>query len=124
MRPAPAQRRRQSTTLWDFLTFERMMTGPVIHLIYWAGLGMIAIVGFGVVGAGVGLGMRDEGVAGWLLAIGVLVAGLLMVGAFALIWRGACEFFVAIFRISDDLRALRRSDEAKVIEAAAKASKE
>ena len=73
MRPAPAQPRRQST-LWDFLTFERMMTGPVIHLIYWAGLGMIAIVGFGVVGAGVGLGMRDEGVAGWLLAIAVLVA--------------------------------------------------
>jgi hypothetical protein len=122
MRPASTKRQR-STTLWDFLTFERMMTGPVIHLIYWAALGMIAIVGFGVVGAGVGLGMRDEGVAGWLLAVGVLVAGLLMVGAFALIWRGTCEFFVAIFRISDDLRALRRSDEAKVIEAA-KASKD
>ena len=123
MRPAPAQRRRQSP-LWDFLTFERMMTGPVIHMIYWAGLGMIAIIGFGVVGAGVGLGMRDEGVAGWLLAIGVLVAGLLMVGAFALIWRGTCEFFVAIFRISDDLRALRRSDEAKVLEAAKKTAKD
>ena len=123
MRPAPAKRPR-STTLWDFLTFERMMTGPVIHLIYWAGLGMIAIIGFGVVGAGVGLGMRDEGVAGWLLAIGVLVAGLLMVGAFALIWRGTCEFFVAIFRISDDLRALRRSDEAKVLEAAKKTAKD
>ena len=115
MRPAPAQRHRQSS-LWAFLTFERMMTGPVIHLIYWAGLGMIAIVGFGIVGAGVGLGIRDEGVAGWLLAIGVLVAGLLVVGAFALIWRGTCEFYVAIFRISDDLRALRRSDEAKVAE--------
>ena len=117
MRPAPAKRPR-STTLWDFLTFERMMTGPVIHLIYWAGLGMIAIIGFGVVGAGVGLGMRDEGVAGWLLAI------VLMVGAFALIWRGTCEFFVAIFRISDDLRALRRSDEAKVLEAAKKTAKD
>ena len=113
MPPAPAQRRRPST-LWDFLTFERMMTGPVIHLIYWAGLGMIAIVGFGVVGAGVGLGMRDEGVAGWLLGVGVLVAGLRMVGAFALIWRGTCEFFVAILRISDDLRALRQSDEVKL----------
>ena len=68
----------------------------------------------GVVGAGVGLGMRDEGIAGWLLGIGVLVAGLLMVGAFALIWRGTCEFYVAIFRISDDLRALRQSDEVKL----------
>ena len=123
MRPAPAQRPRPST-LWDFLTFERMMTGPVIHLIYWAGVGMIALVGFGVVGAGVGLGMRDEGVAGWLLAIAVLVAGLLMVGAFALIWRGTCEFYVAIFRISDDLRALRRSDEAKVAELIKKPAKD
>ena len=123
MRPATTLRRPPSL-LWDLLTFERMMTGPVIHLIYWAGLGMIAIVGFGVVGAGVGLGMRDEGVAGWLLAIGVLVGGLLMVGAFALIWRGTCEFYVAVFRISDDLRALRRSDEAKVAEAAKKPAKE
>jgi hypothetical protein len=46
------------------------------------------------------------------------VAGLLMVGAFAMIWRGMCEFFVAIFRISDDLRALRKSDEAKLAEMA------
>jgi hypothetical protein len=102
MRPASTQRRNRSF-LWDFLTFERMMTGPVIHLIYWAGLG---------------LGLRDEGVSGWLLGVAVAVAGLLMVGAFAMIWRGMCEFFVAIFRISDDLRALRKSDEAKLAEMA------
>ena len=27
----------------------------------------------------------------------------------ALLWRALCEFYVAIFRISDDLRALRES---------------
>ena len=27
----------------------------------------------------------------------------------ALLWRAMCEFFVAVFRISDDLHALRRS---------------
>jgi hypothetical protein len=117
MRPASTQRRNRSV-LWDFLTFERMMTGPVIHLIYWAGLGMIAIIGFGFVGTGVGLGLRDDGISGWLLGVAVAVAGLLMVGAFAMIWRGMCEFFVAIFRISDDLRALRKSDEVKLAEMA------
>ena len=117
MRPASTQRRNRSF-LWDFLTFERMMTGPVIHLIYWAGLGMIAIIGFGFVGTGVGLGLRVDGISGWLLGVAVAVAGLLMVGAFAMIWRGMCEFFVAIFRISDDLRALRKSDEAKLAEMA------
>jgi hypothetical protein len=29
--------------------------------------------------------------------------------ALALLWRAMCEFFVAVFRISDDLHALRRS---------------
>ena len=24
--------------MWDVLTFERMITGPVIHLVYWAGM--------------------------------------------------------------------------------------
>jgi hypothetical protein len=111
---SPSTKRPRRSFLWDLLTFERMVTGPILHLVYWAGLGMIAIVGFGVVGAGVGLGVRDEGWAGWLLAFGVLVAGLLFVGALALIWRGTCEFYVAVFRISDDLRALRRNDDARL----------
>jgi hypothetical protein len=35
------------------------------------------------------------------------VVGALVVLALALLWRAACEFFVAVFRISDDLHALR-----------------
>ena len=31
--------------LWDLLTFERLMTNSVVHLIYWAGLGLIALAG-------------------------------------------------------------------------------
>ena len=27
-----------SALLWDLLTFEKLMTNQVIHLIYWAGL--------------------------------------------------------------------------------------
>lgn len=95
--------------LWDLLTFDRLMTGPVIHLIYWCGLGLIALVGFGVVGAAVGVAIRGGAWEGLLLAAPVLVAGLLMIGVFALLWRGACEFFLAIFRIADDLQALREA---------------
>jgi len=29
--------------LMDLLTLDRLMTGPLIHLIYWAGLGLLAI---------------------------------------------------------------------------------
>lgn len=98
--------------VWDLLTFDRLMTGPLVHLIYWAGLGLIALVGFGVVGATVGITARGGEVMGLLLALVLLVAGLLGVTVMALIWRGICEFFVAVFQISDDLRALRAAQEA------------
>ena len=93
---------------WDMLTFDRLLTGPVVHVIYWCGLGLIALAGFGVVGAAVGLSIRGEGVEK-LIALPALVAGALVVLGLALLWRAMCEFYVAIFRISDDLRALRES---------------
>ena len=43
----------------------------------------------------------------------LVVAGLLVAGAMALLWRAFCEFYVAIFRISDDLRALRQQADAE-----------
>ena len=33
---------------WDILTCDRLMTGPVVHLSYWCGLGLISLTGFGV----------------------------------------------------------------------------
>jgi hypothetical protein len=106
---------RSHSLIWDVLTFETLMTGQVVHLIYWAGLGFVALLGFSAVGAGVGLTIRGVVARDWtsvLIAIPVMVGGLLLVIALALIWRGVCEFYVAVFRISDDLRALRRSEEA------------
>jgi len=96
--------------LWALLSFERLITGPVIHLVYWAGLGVIIIAAFSVIGASIGVAWRE---GGWaiLLAIPVLVLGLLIVFAAGLLWRAFCEFYVAIFRIGDDLAALRRAAE-------------
>jgi hypothetical protein len=97
--------------VWSILTFERLVTGPVIHLVYWAGLGVIIIAAFSVVGASVGVALREGSWAAVLLAIPVLVGGLLAVGAAGLVWRAMCEFYVAIFRIGDDLAALRHAVE-------------
>ena len=99
--------------IWELLTFERMITGPVIHIVYWAGLGVIVIAAFSVVGASIGVALREGSWAAILLAIPVLVVGLLSVGAMGLIWRAFCEFYVTIFKISDDLAALRRAAEAE-----------
>jgi hypothetical protein len=105
---------------WDLLTFDRLMTGPVIHLIYWCGLGLIALLGFGVIGAAVGVAIRGGAFEGVLLAIPVLVGGVLTITALALLWRGACEFYMAVFRIADDLRVLREAAERRAARAQAR----
>ena len=102
-----------SALLWDMLTFEKLMTSQVIHLIYWAGLGMIAVGVFGFIGAAVGVAIRDPFPFGLLLAIPVVVLGLLAMGALLLLWRSFCEFYVAFFKISDDLGVLRADVEAE-----------
>ena len=53
-----------------------------------------------------------QGAAEKLIAVPALVAGALVVLIMALLWRALCEFYVAIFRISDDLRALREAGDA------------
>jgi hypothetical protein len=111
-RPATLAKGPGAALFWDLLTFERLMTGPVIHLIYWAGLGVVSLVGFGAIGAAVGVALREPSLASVLLAIPVLVAGLLVVAALILLWRSFCELYVAIFRLSDDLHALRQAADA------------
>ncbi len=99
--------------LWDLLTFERLMTNSVVHLIYWAGLALIVLAAFGTIGAAVGVALREASWLGALLAIPVLIGGLLVICALVLIWRSFCEFYVAVFKISEDLSALRRDVEAE-----------
>jgi hypothetical protein len=99
--------------LWDMLTFDRLISGPLIHLIYWAGLGVIVLGAFGAIGAAVGVALNDDDILGKLLALPVSVAGLLVCLALALLWRSFCEFYVAVFRISEDLRAIRRVADAE-----------
>ena len=98
---------------WDLLTFEKLMTSQVIHLIYWAGLALISFGALGAIGAAVGVAIRDPFPFGVLLAIPVVVGGLLVMSALVLLWRSFCEFYVAIFKISEDLAILRADVEAE-----------
>ena len=92
---------------WNFITFDRLMTGPVIHLIYWAGLALLVLGGFSIVGGAVGVALREPDIWKWFLAVPVMVAGFLVLAVAALLWRSLCEFYVAVFRIADDLRVMR-----------------
>lgn len=96
----------------NLMTFDRLLTRPVIHLIYWAGLALVALGLFAVLGGAVGIAMREEMPWGIFLAVPFLIGGLLFLTAALLLWRSFCEFYIAIFRIADDLKALRAAAEA------------
>lgn len=99
--------RRRRGVVFDLLSFDRLLTGPLIHLIYWGGLGLVLLSGFGFVGGAVGLALRNLNLEALLLAIPAVVAALIVMGVVALLWRAACEFFLAVFSIAEDLHALR-----------------
>ena len=113
MPPSLPHRSQAQAFLWDLLTFEKLITGSLIHWVYWAGLGILAFGVFGFIGAAVGVAIRDPFPFGLLLAIPVVVGGLLMMSVLLLLWRSFCEFYVAIFKISEDLGALRADVEAE-----------
>lgn len=112
MAPRAKTTKAGSGLFWDLLTFDRLMTGPVVHLIYWAGLGVILLGAFGAIGSAIGVALNDDNLIGKLLALPVTIAGLLVCLALALLWRSFCELYVAVFRIADDLRALRHASDA------------
>lgn len=107
--PQPVRTTSAPVRLRDLLSLDRSLAGPVTQLMYLAGLGLILLVGFGVVGAFVGAALREGSMEGFLIAVPGFVAGLLGVAVAALLWRWMCEFYVAVFRIADDLSALRAS---------------
>jgi hypothetical protein len=88
-----------------------MITGPVIHWVYWLGMGVIVVAAFSVIGASAGIAFKEGTIWAFLLVIPVLVVGLMIVAALGLLWRAMCEFYVVIFRIGDDLAALRAAAE-------------
>jgi hypothetical protein len=99
--------RRRRGVVFDLLSFDRLLTGPLIHLIYWGGLALVLLFGFGAVGAAIGLLLRNLTMEGLLLAVPGVVAALITMVVLALLWRAGCEFFLAVFSIAEDLHALR-----------------
>ncbi len=104
---SPVVRRRRRGGWMDVLTLDRTWGLEAVQLIYWGGLAVVALVAFGVVGGAVGVMIRSGVPEGLLLGVPLLVAGLALAAILWLLWRGACEFCVAVFQIADDLRALR-----------------
>ncbi|MGA9658628.1 MAG: DUF4282 domain-containing protein [Asticcacaulis sp.] len=98
--------------IWgDLLTFEHLVTRPIVHIVYWVGLGLFAIAAFGVLGISIGTAIKEGLPWGFLLALPFFIVGLLGILVGILLWRGFCEFFLAVMNIAEDLRYLRQFQE-------------
>ncbi|GAB4508485.1 MAG: hypothetical protein Tsb0026_07180 [Sulfuricaulis sp.] len=76
----------------DLLSFNKMITPVFIHVIYWIGIAAVLLNGIGGVVGGAGVVRR----------VVVAVVGLIVV-------RVGCEVLIVLFRINDNLAALRNS---------------
>jgi hypothetical protein len=79
----------------DFLSFNRMITPVFIHVIYWIGIAAVLLAGFGVIAGGGGI----------LKGLLAMVVGVIVV-------RVGCEVLIVLFRINDNLAAIRNSKQA------------
>lgn len=93
------------------LTFDRLVTRPIVHIVYWAGLGLLFIAAMAILGMAVGSAIKDSSPMGILLSFPLLIVGWLGVLIGVLVWRSICEFYMAVMSIADDLRYPRQFQE-------------
>jgi len=110
---------RPKDVFLNLLTFDRMVTRPIVHIVYWIGLGLLVIGAFAVAGTAIGEGIKEASLWGWLLAAPILIVGWMMILIGVLLWRSMCEFYLAVLSIAEDLRYLRQFQEKLPGEAAA-----
>lgn len=98
--------------IWrGLIAFETIAVKPVVHMIYWMGLGIFVIITFALVGGVVGSALREQFPMGLLLGLPLLLLGLLGIMIGIMIWRGFCEFFLAVLTIAEDLKYIRQAQE-------------
>ncbi len=110
---------RPKDVFLNLLTFDRMVTRPVVHIVYWIGLGLLVIGAFAIAGVSIGEGIKAGSLWGWMLTVPLLIVGWLMILIGVLLWRSMCEFYMAVLSIAEDLRYLRQFQEKLPVEAAA-----
>ena len=95
----------------DLLTFDRFVTRPIVHVVYWVGLGLLIIAAMAVLGVAAGTAVKEQLPWGVLLALPMLIAGWLAILVGILLWRSFCEFYLAVMSIAEDLKYLRSSQD-------------
>lgn len=86
----------------DFLSFEKMISGSLIKLLYWLGLVIIVLFVLGALSGSIST-MSWNGALGLLQFVVALIAGALGI----LLWRVICEMYLTFLSMNDRLGEIR-----------------
>ena len=94
------QEPKREIRLLDFLWFRRMVTPPMIVVVFYIGLALQLLAGIALFILGFLQVIERTGVAA---GIGIMVGGVLGTLLSSIFWRILCEVLVTFFRIHDRL---------------------
>ena len=84
-----------------FLNFDKLIGTSLVKFIYYVGLIGIALGCLFIMFSGFQFG--------FLQGIGTIVLGPILAVIYVLVWRFACEMWIVLFKISNDLGEVRKS---------------
>lgn len=85
----------------DFLTFDRLIAGEIVRILYWLGLVIIVLFVFGSVAGSIDMMGRNAwlGLAQLVFALG---GGALML----IFWRVVCEMYLVFVSMNERLKEI------------------
>ncbi len=84
-----------------FLNFDKLIGTSLVKFIYFVGLIGIALGCLFIMFAGFS--------QGFLAGLGTIVIGPILAVVYVLFWRFACELWIVMFKISNDLSDVKKS---------------
>ncbi|MEX0838107.1 MAG: DUF4282 domain-containing protein [Parvibaculum sp.] len=86
----------------DFLTFDKMIAGSIVKFLYWLGIVIILLFGFGSVTGSINTMGFNAG-----LGLLQLIVGLVGVAFGLILWRVVCEIYLVFVSMNERLAQIR-----------------
>jgi len=86
----------------DFLSFDKMIAGDIVRFLYWLGIVIILLFGFGTIAGSINTMSYNAG-----LGLLQLFVGLVGIAFGVILWRVVCEIYLIFVAMNDKLGQIR-----------------
>ena len=86
----------------DFLNFDKMIAGSIVKFLYWLGIVIILLFGFGTIAGSINTMGYNAG-----LGLLQLFVGLVGIAFGIILWRVVCEIYLTFVAMNDKLGQIR-----------------